>query len=113
MHELSLLQSMLGIITAAAQEQGFAHVLRVRLEVGALSCAQEDALRFGFDLVARDTVAEGALLELVTVHGAAWCWDCETVVPLSSLGDPCPACGHHRLQIRGGDKLRVLDLEVT
>lgn len=113
MHELSLLQSMLDIIAAEAKTQVFSRVLTIRVEVGTLSCVQAEALRFGFDVAARGTLAENARLEIITVPGQAWCWDCATVVSIHELGAPCPLCGQTRLQVRGGDHLRVLDLEVS
>ncbi len=71
MHEMSLCESILRIIARRATEDGFASVRTVRIEIGALAGASEDALAFCFPLAARGTVAEGAALEFVRSGGTA------------------------------------------
>jgi hydrogenase nickel incorporation protein HypA/HybF len=113
MHELSLSNGMLEIIEKQAIETGFDQVRVVRLEVGALSCVERDALRFCFDSVTRGSVADGARLEIVDVPGEAWCWDCEAVVPLARRGEACGRCDGYRLKVKDGEQVRILDLEVA
>ena len=84
----------------------------VVLEIGALACAEPEALRFCFDVVSRGSKAEGARLDLVLVPGAGWCFDCERTVALAGRFAPCPACGQTRVQMTSGDALRVRELEV-
>jgi hydrogenase nickel incorporation protein HypA/HybF len=71
-----------------------------------------EALRFGFDVVTRQSVAEGASLDIVEVPGRAWCLGCSRSVTVGQRFDPCPRCGGHRLRVTGGDELRIMDLEV-
>jgi len=113
MHELSLCNGMLEIIEKQAIEADFALVRVVRLQVGALSCVEREALRFCFDSVTRGSVAEGARLDIVDVPGEAWCWDCEAVVPLARRGEPCGRCDGYRLKVRDGEQVRILELEVA
>ena len=68
---------------------------------------------FCFDAVTRDTVADGAKLEIIRIPGTAWCMACSKAVPLSARYDPCPECGGHQLQMTAGDELRVKELEVV
>jgi len=111
-HELSLSNGMLDIIQRQALEQRFARVRVVRLEIGALSCVEPDALAFCFESVTRGSVAEGAALDIVTVAGDAWCWDCEAGVSLFRRGEACARCGGYRLQVRNGEQIRLKELEV-
>lgn len=113
MHEMSLTRSMVGIIEGQAALHDFQRVSRVRLEIGALSCIDPEALAFCFDAATRDTVAEGATLAISTVPGQAWCRDCDRTVPIGQRGEPCPRCGDYRLQIQAGDEIRIKDLEVN
>ena len=112
MHELSLCESILGIIEDYARTHQFSRVRSVRIEIGALSCAEPDALRFGFDVVTKGTVAEGANLDIDRPPGRAWCWDCETIIVMTNRADACPFCGRHRLDVRAGDQMRVTELDV-
>lgn len=113
MHEVSICESMLRLIEDAAAEHGFGRVTRVRVEVGAFSCVEPDALRFGFDAVMKGSPAEGACLEIIPRPGRAFCSRCRETVPVDERLAPCPACGATGLLASGGDELRIKDLEVV
>lgn len=112
MHELSLVESMLGIIEQEARARGFARVLAVRVAVGELGSVEPQALQFCFDAVCRGSLADGASLLIERVPGRAWCMDCSRQVALHDRLADCPECGGFALQIERGDELRLLDLEV-
>ena len=42
----------------------------------------------------------------------AWCMPCSQPVLITRRGDPCPRCGSHQLQVTGGDRMRVMDIEI-
>ena len=113
MHELSLSQGMLDIIEQQAATSGFESVRVVHLEIGALSCVERQALEFCFESVTRGSIADGAGLEITDVAGAAWCWDCEAVVALTRRGEACERCNGYRLKIEDGERVRIVELEVT
>lgn len=112
MHEMSLCASMMQIIEEQARLQNFTRVRQVRLEVGALAGVEIEALRFGFEVMMRDTLAQGASLEIIELPGLAWCLNCEQPVEINKRIDACPQCAGYPLQITGGDQLRIKDLEV-
>ena len=113
MHELSLAESVIQIIEDAAVAQQFTKVRAVWLEVGSMAGVEQDAMRFCFDAVTRDTLAEGARLEIVEVPGNGTCQDCGHVHPVTNLLDACPACGSVAVQVVGGTGLRVKELDVV
>jgi hydrogenase nickel incorporation protein HypA/HybF len=112
MHELALTESIVEMIEDESRKQGFSHVRVVRLEIGALSHVEPEAIRFCFDAVARGAVVEGAQLEIITVPGEGWCLDCGKIVPVSERFGPCPDCGRHHVQVTAGEDMRVKELEV-
>jgi hydrogenase nickel incorporation protein HypA/HybF len=112
MHELSICESLLGVIEEQAREQDFIRVTCVRLEIGPFSGVELEALRFGFNVVARGTLAEGARLDIIETEGTAWCFDCNEGVTVANRVDGCPRCGGFHLQVTGGKELRIKDLEV-
>ncbi len=61
MHELSLCQSAVEIIQRQAEQHDVKRVTAVWLEIGALSCVEESAVRFSFEIVCHGTVAQGAI----------------------------------------------------
>jgi hydrogenase nickel incorporation protein HypA/HybF len=112
MHEMALCESVIEIIEREAQRQRFSAVRAVWLEIGVLSHAEPDAMRFCFDAVSRGTLAAAARFEIIAVPGEAWCLACARTVPLAQRDQPCTHCGGHQLQVTAGDELRVKELEV-
>lgn len=112
MHEMSLAEGILQIIEDQAKSRKFRRVSAVVLEIGQLAGVEVEALRFAFDAVTRDSVAEGAELQIVEVAGRAWCLSCSESVPITQLYDECPRCGSVQLQVTGGSEMRVKELAV-
>lgn len=112
MHEMSLCESLLDILKAEAETAKFNKVKRIVLEIGPLSSVEPDAMRFGFDVVMKDTLADGAKLDIVMPPAEARCLTCFELVTITDRLDPCPKCGGTDLQISGGDALRIKELEV-
>ena len=112
MHEMALCEGVLQILEDNARKQGFRRVKSVRLEIGALSGVEVEAMRFGFDVVTKGTLAEGAGLQISEPPGEAWCMQCSRTVPVKQRFDACPLCGSYQLQVTGGDQMRIKELEV-
>jgi hydrogenase nickel incorporation protein HypA/HybF len=110
MHEMALAEGVLEIVVDTARRNDARRVKAVRLEIGRLAQVEPDALRFAFDVVTRDSIADGAALELDTTDGAAWCMKCADTVALARLGEACPRCGSYQLQVTGGAEMRVKDI---
>ena len=113
MHELSLCEGILRIIEDQAAVRDYRRVKTVWLEVGALAAVEVEALRFGFDVVMKESIAADARLEIIEVPGRAWCLQCMKTIEIAARYDACPECGGHQLQVNGGEELRIKELEVT
>jgi len=113
MHEMSICEGILDVLKEQARAQNFDTVKRVCLEIGPLSGVEIDALKFGFDVVMRDSIADGATLDIIETEGKAWCFSCGTTIVIGERYDPCPKCGSHQLQVTGGEELRIKELEVN
>ena len=112
MHEMSLCESIRDIIEDQGRTAGFGTVTRVCLEVGPLSGVEVAAMRFGFDVAMRGSIAESARLEIIETEATAWCMPCGETVTVASRAANCPRCGSGQLQVTGGDELRIRELEV-
>lgn len=112
MHEMSLAESVLQIIEDTARKQGFTRVKTVWLEIGELACVEKESLRFGFDVVTRDSIAEQARLEIIEMAGQGRCEKCARDFPLAALYESCPECGSYEVKVTGGDAMRIKELEV-
>ncbi|MCR4297642.1 MAG: hydrogenase maturation nickel metallochaperone HypA [Gallionella sp.] len=109
---MSLAESVREIIEEAARKQGFKQVRTVWLEIGQLSCVEMDAMRFCFDTVVRDSIADGARLEIVETAGQGRCNACGHETQIATLYEACPQCGNYGMQVIAGDAMRVKELEV-
>ncbi|WP_141104321.1 hydrogenase maturation nickel metallochaperone HypA, partial [Noviherbaspirillum denitrificans] len=69
MHEMSLAESVLQVIEDSARANNFTRVKTVWLEIGALAGVEVEAMRFCFDAVVKDSVADGARLEIIESPG--------------------------------------------
>ena len=112
MHDMSLAESVREIVDETARANDARRVTRVRLEIGRLAQVEIDAMRFAFDVVKRGSLAQDALLDIVETDGSAWCMRCAAPVPISLRGDACPQCSSYQLQVTGGDRMRVMDIEI-
>ena len=113
MHEMSLAEGVLQLIEDAAHQQEFAKVTAVWLEIGQLSGVEVEAMEFCFEAVMRDSIADGARLEIIALPGIGWCMQCAMTVPMTEVFGECPQCGSHQMQVTGGTEMRVKELEVA
>lgn len=109
MHELSITSSVVAICAERALGQ---QIRRVVLEIGKLSAVMPDAVRFCFEVCARDTVVEGAELEIIETPGRARCRECGGEMMLPDLFGRCE-CGSVDLEVVAGGELRIKQMEVA
>ncbi|WP_039056982.1 hydrogenase maturation nickel metallochaperone HypA [Enterobacter sp. Bisph1] len=111
MHELSLCLNAVEIIEQQARKNGAQRVTGVWLEVGALACVEESALRFGFSIACRETLAQDCELHIIHKPAQAWCWTCSQAVAAERY-DECPLCHCPTLHIAQNEGVQVKSIEV-
>jgi hydrogenase nickel incorporation protein HypA/HybF len=109
MHELAIAE---GVLAVALDHARGRPVKRVHLRVGHLRQVVPSALLFSFELVARDTPADGAVLEIDEVPAAGTCRRCGAESDLPAFPFACGACGAFDVRITRGEELQVEWLEV-
>ena len=107
MHELSVAGAV--VDTALRHAEG-RRVLVVTLKVGTLRQVIPDSLAFYWDIVSRDTLAEGARLEQVVIPARMRCAECAAEFE-PELMFRCPAC-RGAGEVLAGDELEVDSIEV-
>jgi hydrogenase nickel incorporation protein HypA/HybF len=113
MHEMSICESILQIMEDQAKAQDFTKVEAIRLEIGPFSGIELEALRFSYEVVTRNTLADGSRLDVIETKAEAWCMECAKTVQINERYDPCPTCGGHQLQVTSGDEMKIKDMEVN
>jgi len=109
MHEMAITES---VVAAVSERLGPERVRRVVLEIGRLSGVVPDALRFCFEICAKDTTLDGAQLEIREIPGRAHCDACGADVELDFPVGLCD-CGSPELAIVSGRELRIKEVEVA
>lgn len=113
MHEMSLMQSVMDVIEDSARTQGFSKMQKLVLEIGALSSVDAEALRFAFEAIKNSTaLTKGSVLEIIAIPGQAFCMNCGKSIEIGQRYDDCPLCGGERIQVTGGEDMRIKELEV-
>ncbi len=111
MHELSIAQSLLEIIVDESKRHGLERISKVRLQIGKLAAVVPESLTFCFELVSRDTVASGAVIEIESVGITARCEKCDFSFEVQDRIFLCPRCGEPALELLGGRELSVVSIE--
>lgn len=109
MHELSVSSA---VVDTAVKHAAGRRVLLVSVRLGHLRQVVPDSLAFYFDLVARDTVCEGARLEWEVVPAVLRCEPCAHEWPVIEPAFRCPLCDGARVVTVSGEELEVSSIEV-
>jgi hydrogenase nickel incorporation protein HypA/HybF len=112
MHELSVTESVLEIITRHAEQAGAKRIARVYLVVGELSSIVDDSVQFYFDFLAQDTLAKGAELVFKRLPVTLVCAACQHHWEPTSADWTCPACGASQARVVKGREFYVDSIEV-
>ncbi len=109
MHELSVASA---VLNTAVKHAATRSVSVVSLRVGRLRQVVPDSLQFYFEIVSRDTVCEGAQLELSEISARLGCSDCAQEWEPEIPAFRCPRCGSAAVQVLAGEELEVDYIEV-
>ncbi|MCX7817028.1 MAG: hydrogenase maturation nickel metallochaperone HypA [Syntrophales bacterium] len=108
-----MVESLLDIVEEYARRESFKCVKVVRLSMGRFSHVVPDALRFAFEIRARDSIAEGARIDIDILPASLYCFPCEREMEMESSDLVCPKCGSREvLLVKGMEELKLLELEV-
>jgi hydrogenase nickel incorporation protein HypA/HybF len=113
MHEMSLTVSIMDIIFEYARTSHFTKVNAVKLSFGTLSGIEPMALEFAFEVLSKDTLAEGAKLEYDREPIIITCLDCGGDSAVEEFPSLCPLCKTQDVVLKAGmEDLRVVELDV-
>lgn len=111
MHELAITQSILDAAQRAAQEHGAQRVLGVRIVLGQYSGVVPQCVQDFFDVISRDTIAQGARLEFRRLPAAIRCRACGEDSEIDIRQVRCPLCGSTDLTLIQGREFYIESLE--
>ncbi len=109
MHELAITQNMVEIALSAA---GNRRVSGITIVLGEFSGVVEDSVRFCFDAVSADTLAEGATLTFRRVPARIRCAQCGFEFELEDGNWACAQCRNLGGQVMQGRECYIESIEV-
>jgi hydrogenase nickel incorporation protein HypA/HybF len=109
MHELSISSA---IVDTALLHAAGRRVSVVSIRIGHLRQAIPSSLEFYFEIVTRETLAAGAVLEIDVVPGRLRCEDCSREWEVDMPAFRCPDCAGMDVTIVSGNELEVDSIEV-
>ena len=112
MHELSVTESILEISLRHAREANAQQILGMHIVIGQLASIVDDSVQFYWDLIAKDTIAEGAQLNFERIPAQLECLDCSTRYALDGRDMACPTCQGTKVRIAAGKEFYVASIEV-
>ncbi len=113
MHEYSIVQALLEQVQSEVEKSGHpGHVVSLHLVVGRLSGVHVDAIRFGFEMLSPDSVANGATLRIDEPKARCECRTCFAQQEIDEIVVSCPVCGSGDIAIQGGQDLLLHTIEL-
>ena len=106
---MSLAEGILGVAQDAA---GGENITSIRVRVGRLQHVTQDSLRFAFELVARDTNAETATIEVDQVPIKYRCKRCSNEGEIELPNFNCLSCSSSEVEILSGEEILVDSVEL-
>jgi hydrogenase nickel incorporation protein HypA/HybF len=112
MHEMSVTENMLDVVLRHAARNGADRVTRINLVLGEFSTVMEASVQFYFDIISKDTVAEGAELNFRKTKLIASCSDCGSEFEVVEYDFTCPSCKGSETEIISGREFQVESIEI-
>lgn len=113
MHELPITQSILEIALRHAEKAEAERITDLHILMGELSKVVDESIQFYWDIIARDTIAEGARLHFRYVPAEFQCMACFEKYKPDDEEFSCPSCGAVGVKVVAGEEfsLEAIDVE--
>jgi hydrogenase nickel incorporation protein HypA/HybF len=113
MHELSIATSIVDMVLQEIQRKNLPPVQTIAVRIGALSCVDPEALRFGFEAITADTSLAETKLQINEVPVQGKCRACNNEFTVQDFVFACPRCQSGQIEVTRGEELDIAYLEVS
>ena len=111
MHELTVISNIFKIILETAEKNNLSIISKINLRVGRQRHLAPDLLRFAFDSISKNTIAENAALNIDRVDIIMRCRSCGTDFIVKDNTYLCISCGSPVLETISGKDLLIESIE--
>jgi hydrogenase nickel incorporation protein HypA/HybF len=112
MHELPVTQNLLEIAMRHAQQSNAQRILGLNIVLGQFASIVDDSVQFYWDLIAQDTIAEGAQLNFRRIPAELLCQDCYQQYKPGPEDLACPNCQSVNIKIVSGREFYLESIDV-
>ena len=112
MHEADITQGILDIVFKAAEDAGAKKINEVNLTIGSLSQVVPDSIEFYFEIMTKDTIADGVRLSIDMIPALAKCRACGNEFGAEDMILTCPECGDYFSELITGRELAVESIDI-
>jgi hydrogenase nickel incorporation protein HypA/HybF len=112
MHELPVTESILEIALRYAHKADATRITDLHLVIGQLASLVDDSIQFYWDMIAKDTIAEGARLHFQRIPAELLCLDCGNRYAPGDEILACPKCQSVRVKVTAGEEFRLDSIDV-
>jgi hydrogenase nickel incorporation protein HypA/HybF len=113
MHELSIAQNIIEIVTDFAKRNNAERVTEIVLDIGAVSGVIPENLEFAWEISSKGSVGEGSRLTINFIEAKAICLECKKEFKLEDIYSICEHCGSIRYDIINGKELKVKSIKIA
>jgi hydrogenase nickel incorporation protein HypA/HybF len=104
MHELTITESLLEIAIRHGKNASASQITDLYLVIGDLSSVVDESVQFYWDIIAKDTIAEGAKLHFQRKPLEIKCLDCQHRYHPENKFLACPICESININIISGEE---------
>ena len=112
MHELTVAENIINIVSTEAVKAGSNNVSEVCLEIGLLAGIEYAALDFALEVLAPGTMLESATITIEKPVGTGKCNNCGSEFHFELFMGSCPECKSTDLAVIQGNELRVKSITI-
>jgi len=112
MHELSIAQNIVEIVSQSVPADELENVTTIKLKIGEMAGVVSDSLEFGFMAITSETGLENAKLQIEKVPFVFKCNECGKESGNEFGMTICPHCGGSDTTIISGMEIQVIEVEV-
>jgi len=113
MHEMGIALEIIDIVKSSIPaDMADARVAKIHLKIGKLSALVPESLRFCFEIAAKDTALEHAVLAIEEMPVIAKCKDCLHQWTIEGPAFSCEKCKSGAIELLSGRELDIHSIEI-
>ena len=112
MHEYPITQQIVKLAVKSAAESNASRILKISLVVGEMTGFVGDSIKMYFDAIAKDTLAEGAEIDIRYVRPKLKCTKCGEYFERQKYSFQCPCCEGQGAPSEVGKEFYIEEIEI-